>query len=420
MQESTKLAVDVSSTSPEANRPMSARSARSDANSTGGLSGGARRVARETNHRRMSSPAGTKARPASAHGDRRHSGVGFMGPCLAGQPVKAGGRPLWGSASGTPLHGQGAPERGGARGSNNTSFDEFRFETARRGMTEKAEQRKEEIKKELDASCPFKPTLYHSQSADYVRQSHGGSSDIYARQMAWRQQREEEVERKRIEGVQEQARECTFTPVVNRSGDTSLRHEGATRSAEEVAERLYSQGLEHRRHVQDVLKAKQQEEENKACTFKPAVNPTGRRDPTPVKSRYLDSTPRKSKGADVDSGQRREEEELKECTFTPRVNRPSRDMAVARQYLSEPAWERLSKPRLVTPQQSTDSCFSSTQRGASPASVAIHSLTRTDPTLCLLSPASHPHSGTSRKVCILRTPMTAVLARSNTSPPTPQ
>jgi hypothetical protein len=403
MQESTKLAVDVSSTSPEANRPMSARSARSDANSTGGLSGGARRVARETNHRRMSSPAGTTARPASAHGDRRHSGVGFMGPCLAGQPVKAGGRPLWGSASGTPLHGQGAPERGGPRGAN-SSFDEFHFETARRGMTEKAEQRKEEIRREMDASCPFKPTLYQSQSADYVRQSHGGTSDIYARQMAWRQQKEEEVERKRIEGEQEQARECTFTPVVNRSGDTSLRHEVAGRSAEEVAERLYSQGLEHRRHVQEVLKAKQQEEENKACTFKPAVNPTGRRDPTPVKSRYLDSTPRKSKGAGIDSGQKREEEELKECTFTPRVNRPSRDMTVARQYLAEPAWERLSKPRLVTPQQSTDSCFSSTQRGSSPASVALSLDT---PQIRGFSLASHQRIPSTEIsiMCIMRAPV---------------
>ncbi len=42
-------------------------------------------------------------------------------------------------------------------------------------------------------------------------------------------------------------------------------------------------------------------------------------------------------------------------TDSHRVNTPSRHMQVALQYLSEPAWERLSKPRLVTPQQSMDS-----------------------------------------------------------------
>lgn len=37
------------------------------------------------------------------------------------------------------------------------------------------------------------------------------------------------------------------------------------------------------------------------------------------------------------------------------VKAPSKDMHVAREYLSEPAWLRLSRPRPVTPQASSDS-----------------------------------------------------------------
>ena len=40
---------------------------------------------------------------------------------------------------------------------------------------------------------------------------------------------------------------------------------------------------------QEKLRQRLQEEMEKMCTFKPAVNPEGRvRDPTPVRSRYLD------------------------------------------------------------------------------------------------------------------------------------
>ena len=46
-----------------------------------------------------------------------------------------------------------------------------------------------------------------------------------------------------------------------------------------------------------------------------------------------------------------EERELQECTFKPAVRQPTKDMHVAREYLSEPAWLRLSRPRPVTPQQ---------------------------------------------------------------------
>ena len=49
-----------------------------------------------------------------------------------------------------------------------------------------------------------------------------------------------------------------------------------------------------------------------------------------------------------------EERDLQECTFKPAVRQPTKDMHVAREYLSEPAWLRLSRPRPVTPQQSAD------------------------------------------------------------------
>ena len=49
-----------------------------------------------------------------------------------------------------------------------------------------------------------------------------------------------------------------------------------------------------------------------------------------------------------------EERDLQECTFKPAVRQPTKDMHVALEYLSEPAWLRLSRPRPVTPQQSAD------------------------------------------------------------------
>jgi hypothetical protein len=61
----------------------------------------------------------------------------------------------------------------------------------------------------------------------------------------------------------------------------------------------------------------QQREFEAVCTFAPKVNPNGTRDPTPVKSRYRNVTPRRV--TEEHSQAKREEEELKECTFAPRL-----------------------------------------------------------------------------------------------------
>jgi hypothetical protein len=59
-----------------------------------------------------------------------------------------------------------------------------------------------------------------------------------------------------------------------------------------------------------------QREFEAACTFAPKVNPNGVRDPTPVKSRYRNATPRRV--TEEHSQAKKEEEEMKECTFAPR------------------------------------------------------------------------------------------------------
>lgn len=80
----------------------------------------------------------------------------------------------------------------------------------------------------------------------------------------------------------------------------------------------------------------------------------------------MEATSRKNESA-VDSVIAQEERDLLECTFKPAVRAPSKDMHVAREYLSEPAWLRLSRPRPVTPQASNDSFATSQGRGTSPA-----------------------------------------------------
>ena len=79
------------------------------------------------------------------------------------------------------------------------------------------------------------------------------------------------------------------------------------------------------------------------CTFKPAV-----RQPTKdmhVAREYLSEPAWLRLSRPRPETPQQEERELQECTFKPAVRQPTKDMHVAREYLSEPAWLRLSRPR---------------------------------------------------------------------------
>jgi hypothetical protein len=254
----------------------------------------------------------------------------------------------------------------------------FDFATARRGVDSRAASRMRSIEAEREQLCTFKPTITKASGPDYLRRDppRAGGTDLYERQLAWKRHKEEEVARRRAEQERGCLDGCTFHPMKAREFGTPAR-DAPPRApsparkvrAEEVSERLYQHGLDHRRQVQAELRTKLEEEMDRICTFKPDVNPHGhRRDPTPVKSRYRDApAPREALGAQT-SDAAREARELAECTFQPQVNQPKKSMEVAKLYLAEPAWLRLSRPRPVSPQPSDASVNAwGRARPASPA-----------------------------------------------------
>ncbi|KAJ1485292.1 hypothetical protein T484DRAFT_1892776, partial [Baffinella frigidus] len=79
-----------------------------------------------------------------------------------------------------------------------------------------------------------------------------------------------------------------------------------------------------------------------------------------VTTRYKEPPARRDSTSVQDSMVAQEQRELEQCTFQPQVNNPKKDMHVAKLYLAEPAWLRLSRPRPVTPQASDASINAST------------------------------------------------------------
>uniref|UniRef100_A0A7S4L897 Uncharacterized protein n=1 Tax=Guillardia theta TaxID=55529 RepID=A0A7S4L897_GUITH len=228
-----------------------------------------------------------------------------------------------------------------------------------RGSDPKTLARRKKIEEERKKECTFQPQLYSSSSTQYLKSCSGGHKSIYERQLAWQRRKEDAIESKRLELEKEKEIDCTFRPMTSQRTESFLGELGGLSSSrvleeERVVNRLYDHGVEQKRQLQAQLRERLNKEIEKICTFKPQVNPSGKRDPTPVRSRYMDITPRKNVSME-ESHLMREEKELLECTFKPRVNKPSNEMQVAKEYLSEPAWLRLSRPRPVSPQVSTES-----------------------------------------------------------------
>ena len=227
-----------------------------------------------------------------------------------------------------------------ARGRQMPLAREFEFATAKRGADARALDRMQKIEQERLAQCTFRPNIQRGGGPDYVKCKMLAASrpgDLYERQLAWAKRRDEQMEEERLEIQRERERECTFQPKINSVPETSdyafsHRRDSSldsgprgdmsadcsarkTVDSRVVSERLYNQGLEHKRHMQEKLRERLQDEMQKLCTFKPAVNPEGRvRDPTPVRSRYLDSPRDKStRGCMMDSVIAQEERDLQAC-----------------------------------------------------------------------------------------------------------
>ena len=299
---------------------------------------------------------GTPRQGMSAPPPRPHSAE----PAARRQAAAAVGAGRTRAPSPSPRTGYAGAGFGGApnaRGRQMPKTREFEFATAKRGADHRTMERMRQIEQERLAQCTFRPQIQRSTGPDYVKASSVSSSrpsDLYERQLAWAKRKEQQMEEDRLELQRERERECTFQPKINpipevwgysfsshpqreasydrstamtvhssyaagSQGSASRRPPPVRVDPNALTDRLYNQGIEHKRHMQEKLRERLQEEMQKMCTFSPAVNPEGRvRDPTPVRARYLDSTPRKNDSA-MDSVIAQEERDLAECTFKPGV-----------------------------------------------------------------------------------------------------
>ena len=219
----------------------------------------------------------------------------------------------------SPRPSSPGPWKGGAGSARKAQ--EFEFATAKRGLDDRALERMRQIEQERQANYTFRPQLYRGAGPDYISSrtaasASGKGSDLYERSLAWQRRRDQQREEEKLRLEREREKECTFQPKVTREGAVQLHaalgyvhhapssslhtrarpESPAARRAgvdpEATTERLYKQGLQHKKHLQEKLRQRLQEEMQQMCTFKPAVNPEGRvRDPTPVRARCV-SLPR--------------------------------------------------------------------------------------------------------------------------------
>ena len=173
----------------------------------------------------------------------------------------------------------------------------------------------------------------HSKSAERT-----ASGTMYERNFRWKQRLSESTDQLRGELSLEQARDCTFSPTINRkpvsrtSSDAQQNHE--TR-VEPAAERL-QKAVAAKNARLDELRRNAAEQELRSCTFRPrVVRSSWVQGVTP---RYLDDT----------HGAAQKDEDhpaLAQCSFTPKTNRRvvgglSQQTSA---YLAAPAHDRLSR-----------------------------------------------------------------------------
>eukprot|EP00937_MAST-01D_sp_MAST-1D-sp2_P002798 g2798.t1 len=237
----------------------------------------------------------------------------------------------------------------------------------------KAEVAAQERQNKVLKECTFKPAIRPLPA------SYGTMRDknvpFHERVQRWQEQKQTELSRIKKEQKGSELRECTFHPSINPNPDPG----GMLEDGEELgsaplstgmsaSQRLYanSKTTHTREEAQRSAEAREQEELDRTCTFKPQIN-RGRYTPrAQAKYRQVDYTPGKAKGpastgtparsrlssgggyAAVGSSRRAARAQAARsdpnCTFTPKVNSISRGMASARVYLQAGVYDRLSNP----------------------------------------------------------------------------
>jgi hypothetical protein len=247
---------------------------------------------------------------------------------------------------------------------NNTSNNSFNFNlvaSPRNGGTGdpddmrafRAAQNVAALHDEHYKECTFQPKFYTSDRS----RSKDAETPFYARVQRWQSQREVDLQSKRQSLARMENEHCSFAPRLNRNSlSAAMELRGAVgpdatpETIEDVATRL------HRSHEESLLlKGKYiememkrvQEEEMRACTFKPNTSSTASKYAEVKPKYYLEETYKHNKTPVQDPLE-------KEYTFTPSVKGAAKHMASAKAYLSKNVVDRLSKPLPAVVDDSSD------------------------------------------------------------------
>jgi hypothetical protein len=185
---------------------------------------------------------------------------------------------------------------------------------------------------------------------------------FHARVTRWKSQKDAIREQMKQQLLQSELDECTFAPKINPKSTKVVAKLRGRQSAsvsnqglsvlQAVSERLYQEADNYRirEELATKLKADEEAEIERQCTFKPIINKSDK-----VKAKYMASKPAASSALTAASREAAAKE-LAECTFYPKVNGIKSEMVSAQLYLQQNIYERLSKP-----------CCGDAEDGKSPA-----------------------------------------------------
>ncbi|KAF1324011.1 hypothetical protein FI667_g10040, partial [Globisporangium splendens] len=163
--------------------------------------------------------------------------------------------------------------------------------------------------------------------------------------------------------------ECTFAPKVNPKSTKVAAKLWCRQGSKEtmipsaVSERLYQEADNYkaREELAQRLKAEEEAELERECTFKPRINCSNCLTEK-VKAKYMD-TQKSASPSLTAAAMESTAKELEQCTFYPKVNPIGPEMVSAQLYLQQDIYERLSRPCCMV----NDSPMKTRRRGRSTA-----------------------------------------------------
>ncbi|KAL4110478.1 hypothetical protein PRIC1_002169 [Phytophthora ramorum] len=173
---------------------------------------------------------------------------------------------------------------------------------------------------------------------------------FHARVTRWKSQKDAIREQMKQQLLQSELDECTFAPKINPKSTKVVAKLRGRQSAsvsnqslgvlQAVSERLYQEADNYRirEELATKLKADEEAEIERQCTFKPKINHSEK-----VKAKYMETKTTSSPSLTVASREAAAKE-LAECTFYPKVNGIRSEMVSAQLYLQQNIYDRLSKP----------------------------------------------------------------------------